>query len=181
MLALTFVNKEDYNKVQERDKISVIGLNEFAPGRNSSLSCCIPMAQKIGSRCLTPTTSNRSSGLCRQCPECDEEIINQRQRTMQITKEGERLKVPDRPVIPFIEGDGIGKEITPHVQQIIDAAVAKAYSDSRRIEWREVLAGEKAFNAVGSWLPEETMEAFRTHMVKSRARLPHPSERVFVP
>ena len=93
---------------------------------------------------------------------------------MQITKEGERLKVPDRPVIPFIEGDGIGKEITPHVQQIIDAAVAKAYSDSRKIEWREVLAGEKAFNAVGSWLPEETMEAFRTHMVGIKGPLTTP-------
>ena len=93
---------------------------------------------------------------------------------MQITKEGERLKVPDRPVIPFIEGDGIGKEITPHVQQIIDDAVAKAYSDSRRIEWREVLAGEKAFNAVGSWLPEETMEAFRTHMVGIKGPLTTP-------
>jgi len=93
---------------------------------------------------------------------------------MQITKEGERLKVPDRPVIPFIEGDGIGKEITPHVQQIIDAAVAKAYSDSRRIEWYEVLAGEKAFNAVGSWLPEETMEAFRTHMVGIKGPLTTP-------
>jgi isocitrate dehydrogenase len=93
---------------------------------------------------------------------------------MQITKEGERLKVPDRPVIPFIEGDGIGKEITPHVQQIIDAAVAKAYSNSRRIEWREVLAGEKAFNAVGSWLPEETMEAFRTHMVGIKGPLTTP-------
>ncbi len=93
---------------------------------------------------------------------------------MQIKKEGERLIVPDKPVIPFIEGDGIGKEITPHVQQIIDAAVAKAYSDSRKIEWREVLAGEKAFNAVGSWLPEETMEAFRTHMVGIKGPLTTP-------
>ena len=93
---------------------------------------------------------------------------------MQIKKEGERLIVPDKPVIPFIEGDGIGKEITPHVQQIIDAAVAKAYSDSRKIEWRELLAGEKAFNAVGSWLPEETMEAFRTHMVGIKGPLTTP-------
>ncbi|MDD5346577.1 MAG: NADP-dependent isocitrate dehydrogenase [Proteiniphilum sp.] len=93
---------------------------------------------------------------------------------MQITKQGERLLVPDRPVIPFIEGDGIGREITPHVQQIIDAAVAKAYGEKRSIEWHEVLAGEKAFNAVGSWLPEETMEAFRTHMVGIKGPLTTP-------
>jgi len=77
-------------------------------------------------------------------------------------------------VIPFIEGDGIGREITPHVQQIIDAAVAKAYGEKRSIEWHEVLAGEKAFNAVGSWLPEETMEAFRTHMVGIKGPLTTP-------
>lgn len=93
---------------------------------------------------------------------------------MQITKQGERLLVPDRPVIPFIEGDGIGREITPHVQQIIDAAVAKAYGEKRSIEWHEVLAGEKAFNAVGSWLPEATMEAFRTHMVGIKGPLTTP-------
>ncbi|MFA5695431.1 MAG: NADP-dependent isocitrate dehydrogenase [Proteiniphilum sp.] len=77
-------------------------------------------------------------------------------------------------MIPFIEGDGIGREITPHVQQIIDAAVAKAYGEKRSIEWHEVLAGEKAFNAVGSWLPEETMEAFRTHMVGIKGPLTTP-------
>ncbi|MFA5210600.1 MAG: NADP-dependent isocitrate dehydrogenase, partial [Proteiniphilum sp.] len=66
------------------------------------------------------------------------------------------------------------REITPHVQQIIDAAVAKAYGEKRSIEWHEVLAGEKAFNAVGSWLPEETMEAFRTHMVGIKGPLTTP-------
>lgn len=93
---------------------------------------------------------------------------------MQITKRGERLEVPDRPVIPFIEGDGIGKEITPHVQQIIDAAVGKAYGESRKIEWREVLAGEKAFNAVGNWLPQETIDTFRSHLVGIKGPLTTP-------
>lgn len=93
---------------------------------------------------------------------------------MQITKQGERLEVPERPVIPFIEGDGIGKEITPHVQQIIDAAVGKAYGESRKIEWREVLAGEKAFNAVGNWLPQETIDTFRSHLVGIKGPLTTP-------
>lgn len=93
---------------------------------------------------------------------------------MQITRQDDRLLVPDHPLIPFIEGDGIGKEITPHVQQIIDAAVEKAYGGSRKIEWREVLAGEKAFNAVGSWLPQETIDTFRTHPVGIKGPLTTP-------
>jgi len=93
---------------------------------------------------------------------------------MQITKRGERLVVPERPEIPFIEGDGIGKEITPYMQQIVDAAVGKAYGESRKIEWREVLAGEKAFNVVGSWLPQETIDTFRTHLVGIKGPLTTP-------
>jgi isocitrate dehydrogenase len=93
---------------------------------------------------------------------------------MQITKRGERLVVPERPEIPFIEGDGIGKEITSHVQQIIDAAVEKAYGGSRRIAWHEVLAGEKAFNTVNSWLPQETIDTFRTHLVGIKGPLTTP-------
>ncbi|MDD2327949.1 MAG: NADP-dependent isocitrate dehydrogenase [bacterium] len=93
---------------------------------------------------------------------------------METTRQRERPVIPDRPVIPFIEGDGIGKEITPYVQQIINAAVEKAYGKSRRMEWREVLAGEKAFNTVGSWLPEETMEAFRTYRIGIKGPLTTP-------
>jgi isocitrate dehydrogenase len=93
---------------------------------------------------------------------------------MQITKQENRLVVPDHPLIPFIEGDGIGREITPHVQHIVDSAVAKSYGGQRKIVWREVLAGEKAFNKVGSWLPEETMEAFRTCMVGIKGPLTTP-------
>lgn len=90
------------------------------------------------------------------------------------TKENDRLVVSDRPVIPFIEGDGIGKEITPHVRRIIDKAVENAYNGKRKITWREVLAGEKAFNKVGTWLPQETLEAFRTHLIGIKGPLTTP-------
>lgn len=93
---------------------------------------------------------------------------------MQVTKEKDRLVVPDRPVIPFIEGDGIGKEITPHVRRIINAAVDRSYSGKRKITWQEVLAGEKAFNEVGTWLPVETLEAFRTHLIGIKGPLTTP-------
>ena len=93
---------------------------------------------------------------------------------MQVTKEEDQLAVPDRPVIPFIEGDGIGKEITPHVRRIIDAAVERSYVGERAITWREVLAGEKAFNELGTWLPKETLEAFRTHLIGIKGPLTTP-------
>ncbi|MEL7598940.1 MAG: NADP-dependent isocitrate dehydrogenase [Proteiniphilum sp.] len=93
---------------------------------------------------------------------------------MQITKQGDRLLVPDHPVIPFIEGDGIGKEITPFVQQIIDAAVEKKYGGKRKITWQEVLAGEKAYNKVGSWLPAETVETFRNNPIGIKGPLTTP-------
>lgn len=93
---------------------------------------------------------------------------------MQITRENDQLIVPDRPVIPFIEGDGIGKEITPHVRRIIDSAVKRAYGGKKEIIWQEVLAGEKAFNQLGTWLPNETLEAFRTHLVGIKGPLTTP-------
>ena len=65
--------------------------------------------------------------------------------------------------IPFIEGDGIGREITPAAQKIIDAATDKAYGGSRKVIWKEVLAGEKAYNSLGTWLPDETLDAFRKY------------------
>ena len=91
-----------------------------------------------------------------------------------VTKENDRLIVPDRPVIPFIEGDGIGKEITPHVRRIIDAAVEKSYNGNRGIDWLEVLAGEKALNEVGTWLPPETLEAFRGYRIGIKGPLTTP-------
>lgn len=93
---------------------------------------------------------------------------------MYITRQNGRLIVPDHPVIPFIEGDGIGKEISLHVQRIINSAIDKAYGGKRKIEWKEVLAGEKAFNKVGSWLPNETMEAFRSCLVGIKGPLTTP-------
>ncbi|MEA4917711.1 NADP-dependent isocitrate dehydrogenase [Proteiniphilum sp.] len=91
-----------------------------------------------------------------------------------IVRQDDKLIVPDRPVIPFIEGDGIGKEITALVQMIVDKAVDKAYEGKRKIEWREALAGEKAFNKVGNWLPDETIEAFRTCLVGIKGPLTTP-------
>lgn len=91
-----------------------------------------------------------------------------------ITRQGGELSVPHNPIIPYIEGDGIGKEITPQVQKIVDRAVEKAYDGQRRIHWSEVLAGEKAFNRIGSWLPVETMEAFRAALVGIKGPLTTP-------
>ena len=85
-----------------------------------------------------------------------------------------KLAVPDRPVIPFIEGDGTGPDIWKASSRIIEAAVRKAYGGARRIAWREVLAGEKAHGAVGSWLPDETVEAFREHLVGIKGPLTTP-------
>ena len=84
------------------------------------------------------------------------------------------LVVPDEPVIPFIEGDGTGPDIWAASQRVIDAAVKKAYSGKRKIIWKEVLAGEKAFNQTGNWLPEETLEAFREYKVGIKGPLTTP-------
>jgi isocitrate dehydrogenase len=85
-----------------------------------------------------------------------------------------QLKVPDFPVIPFIEGDGIGKDIMGPSQRVIDAAVAKSYGDSRKISWMEVLAGEKAYLETGEWLPGSTLDAFREYLVGIKGPLTTP-------
>mgnify|MGYP003572368839 FL=1 len=85
-----------------------------------------------------------------------------------------KLEVPDKPVIPFIEGDGIGKDITGPSQRVIDAAVARAYGDSRKIVWKEVLAGEKAYHLTGDYLPEETVEAFKENLIGIKGPLQTP-------
>lgn len=85
-----------------------------------------------------------------------------------------KLFVPDQVTIPYIEGDGVGTEITPVCQQIVNAAVAKAYQGSRSIEWMEVLAGGKAFQQTGEWLPEATMEAFREYLIGIKGPLTTP-------
>lgn len=85
-----------------------------------------------------------------------------------------KLTVPETPIIPFIEGDGIGVDIWPATRRIIDAAVERSYKGARRIEWLEVLAGEKAFNATGNWLPEQTLQAFRDYKVGIKGPLTTP-------
>jgi isocitrate dehydrogenase len=84
------------------------------------------------------------------------------------------LKVPDFPTIPFIEGDGIGKDIMGPSQRVLDAAVARSYGDSRKIDWTEVLAGEKAYLQTGSWLPDATLESFREYLVGIKGPLTTP-------
>ncbi len=85
-----------------------------------------------------------------------------------------KLQVPDRPVVPFIEGDGTGPDIWRASVRVFDAAVAKAYGGRRKIAWMEVLAGEKAFKQAGTWLPDETVEAFREFLVGIKGPLTTP-------
>ncbi len=84
------------------------------------------------------------------------------------------LEVPDHPVIPFIEGDGIGPDIWRAAVRVLDAAVAAAYGGARKIAWREVLAGQKAFDRTGDWLPAATLEAFRECLVGIKGPLTTP-------
>jgi isocitrate dehydrogenase len=84
------------------------------------------------------------------------------------------LEVPDDPIIPFIEGDGIGPDIWAATRRVVDASVEKAYGGSKRIVWMEVLAGEKAYDASGEWLPEETFEALREFKVGIKGPLTTP-------
>jgi isocitrate dehydrogenase len=84
------------------------------------------------------------------------------------------LRVPDRPIIPYIEGDGTGPDIWRAAVRVFDAAVEKTYAGTRRIAWMEVLAGKKAHDRVGSWLPEETIEAFREFVVGIKGPLTTP-------
>jgi isocitrate dehydrogenase len=84
------------------------------------------------------------------------------------------LAVPDNPILPFIEGDGTGPDIWRASQRVFDAAVEKAYGGRRKIAWYEVYAGEKAFNTFGTWLPEQTVEAYRTYLVGIKGPLTTP-------
>jgi len=86
----------------------------------------------------------------------------------------EKLNVPDFPVIPFIEGDGIGPDIWRAARRVLDAAVSGSYGNDRKIQWLEVLAGEKAFNQTQTWLPEETLEKIRIHRVAIKGPLTTP-------
>ncbi len=85
-----------------------------------------------------------------------------------------RLHVPDMPIIPYVEGDGTGPDIWRASVRVFDAAVERAYGGRRKLMWHEVLAGEKAFNMTGSWLPDETVEAFKTYLVGIKGPLTTP-------
>src|ERR1700691_478406 len=85
-----------------------------------------------------------------------------------------KLVVPERPIIPFIEGDGTGRDIWRASVRVLDAAVRSAYGERRKIEWMEVYAGEKSFNAFRSWLPDETVEACREFLVSIKGPLTTP-------
>ncbi len=85
-----------------------------------------------------------------------------------------KLNVPDHPIIPFIEGDGIGPDIWKASVRVFDAAIAKAYGGKKKIEWKEVLAGERAFNETGSWMPDATMDAFKEYLVSIKGPLTTP-------
>ena len=91
-----------------------------------------------------------------------------------ITISNGKLNVPDSPTIPFIEGDGTGVDIWPASKHVFDSAVEKAYKVKRKINWVEVLAGEKAFNKTGSWMPDETLTAFKTYLVGIKGPLTTP-------
>jgi isocitrate dehydrogenase len=91
-----------------------------------------------------------------------------------ITRRGDALVVPDQPILPFIEGDGTGRDIWRASVRVFDAAVAKAYGGARKPVWFEVFAGEKAFNAYQSWLPEDTLTAFREYLVGIKGPLTTP-------
>jgi isocitrate dehydrogenase len=91
-----------------------------------------------------------------------------------ITITGTKLQVPDRPIIPFIEGDGTGRDIWRASVRVLDAAVAKAYGGRRKIEWMEVYAGEKSYQTFNSWLPDETVAACREYLVSIKGPLTTP-------
>lgn len=91
-----------------------------------------------------------------------------------ITIQDGKLRVPDHPVVPFVEGDGAGRDIWHASERVFNAAVEKAYKGKRKIHWMEVYAGEKAFNKSGSWLPDETVQAFQEFLVGIKGPLTTP-------
>jgi len=96
------------------------------------------------------------------------------EESMKITLTDNRLNVPDAPVIPFIEGDGIGPDIWRASKNVMDRAVAKVYESRRKIVWKEVYAGEKGFQKTGEWLPQETLDTIKDHVVAIKGPLTTP-------
>src|SRR5437870_3840476 len=97
-----------------------------------------------------------------------------RQMAERIRYENGRWMVPDRPIIPFIEGDGTGPDIWRAARRVFDASVARVSGGKRQIDWLEILAGEKAFKQTGNWLPDATLDAIRTHRVAIKGPLTTP-------
>src|SRR3990172_7492950 len=91
-----------------------------------------------------------------------------------ITIQNDKLQVPDCPILPFVEGDGTGRDIWRASVAVFDAAMAKAYGGARKVMWMEVYAGEKAFTQFNSWLPDETVQAFREFLVGIKGPLTTP-------
>ena len=91
-----------------------------------------------------------------------------------VTMENGQLNIPNDPIIHYIEGDGIGVDITPVMMKVVNASVEKAYGGEKAIHWNEVLAGEKAFNATGEWLPQATLDAMKTGLVSIKGPLTTP-------
>ena len=91
-----------------------------------------------------------------------------------VTMENGQLNIPNDPIIHYIEGDGIGVDITPVMMKVVNASVEKAYGGEKAIQWNEVLAGEKAFNATGEWLPQATLDAMKTGLVSIKGPLTTP-------
>jgi len=94
-----------------------------------------------------------------------------------ISIENGKLNVPNNPIIPFVEGDGTGRDIWRASVRVFDAAVEKAYGGTRKIHWMEVYAGEKPFKMFQSWLPDETVEAFKEFLVGIKGPVDHPHRR----
>ncbi|MDP4105622.1 MAG: isocitrate/isopropylmalate family dehydrogenase, partial [Bacillota bacterium] len=91
-----------------------------------------------------------------------------------ITVQNGVLNVPNNPIVPFIEGDGTGPDIWAAAVRVLDAAVEKAYKGERKIVWKEVLAGEKAFNQTGEWLPQETLDVINEYLIAIKGPLTTP-------
>ncbi|WP_257643534.1 isocitrate/isopropylmalate family dehydrogenase, partial [Staphylococcus haemolyticus] len=91
-----------------------------------------------------------------------------------ITRLNDGLNVPNEPIIPFISGDGIGPDIWKAASRVIDAALEKAYNGEKRIEWKEVLAGQKAYDETGEWLPQETLDTIKEYLIAIKGPLTTP-------
>jgi isocitrate dehydrogenase len=102
------------------------------------------------------------------------EKYNETMSGTKVTIEKGRLQVPNDPIIPFVEGDGIGPDIWAAASRVLDAAVEKAYSGQRRIHWKEVYAGQKAYDLTGEWLPDETLDAIKDYLVAIKGPLTTP-------